>query len=108
MKKKNWKTKHSAPIWTAVVFALILVCVLYGLQNTSGAVNEAGRKSAEEAVRRAAVTCYALEGAYPESYSYLRDRYGVHVNEKYYDVHYSVFASNLMPEITVTERQVSG
>ena len=104
MKKRNWK-KHSAGLcWTAAVFVLVLACVLLGLKNTGGAVGETGRKNAEEAVRRAAVTCYALEGAYPESYDYLRTHYGVRVNEKRYAVHYNIFASNLMPDITVTER----
>ena len=104
MKRRNWKKRDAALWWTAGVFALLFACVLLGLRNTSGTVGDAGRKNAEEAVRRAAVTCYALEGSYPESYDYLRAHYGVRVNDSRYDVHYSVFASNLMPDITVTER----
>ena len=104
MRSRNWKKHDAAPWWTAGVFALLFACVLLGLRNTSGTVGDTGRRNAEEAVRRAAVTCYALEGSYPESYDYLRERYGVRVNENRYDVHYSVFASNLMPDITVTER----
>lgn len=90
--------------WTVAAFVLVLSLVLYGLQNTDGSVDASGRKSAEEAVRRAAVTCYALEGSYPESYEYLKEHYGVRVSEKRYTVHYNVFASNLMPEVTITEK----
>ncbi len=105
MRKKRWK-KHGAGLgWTAAVFALVFSLVLFGLRDTGGAVDESGLREAEQAVRRAAVTCYALEGAYPESYDYLKNHYGVRINESRYAVHYSVFASNLMPDITVTKRE---
>lgn len=55
----------------------------------------------EQAVRRSAVACYAAEGAYPPDLDYLREHYGLQVNEKRYLVDYTVFAENLMPEITV-------
>ena len=104
MKKKVWKKHGTGPLWTVGVFALVVALVLIGLRNMSGSVDSSGLKNAEDAVRRAAVTCYALEGAYPESYEYMQEHYGLHINEKRYDVHYNVFASNIMPEITVTKR----
>lgn len=103
MKKKKGDPAGSF-WWTFAVFALLCSLVVYGLQNTGGSVETSGRKGAEEAVRRAAVTCYALEGSYPESYEYLKRNYGVRVSEKRYAVHYNIFASNLMPDITVTEK----
>ena len=85
-------------------FALTLFFVLTGLNEAESSVRANGLRGAEEAVQRAAVTCYALEGAYPESYGYLKEHYAVNVNEKSYLVSYTIFASNLMPDITVTER----
>ncbi len=85
------------------VFVLALAVFLAGLGNTGEAVRGNGRRVAEEAVRRAAVTCYALEGAYPESYAYLKEHYGLAINESLYHVDYTIFASNLMPDITVVE-----
>ncbi len=55
----------------------------------------------EENVRRAAVQCYALEGAYPQSFDYLAERYGVAVDESRCRVDYIYIGSNLMPDITV-------
>ena len=55
----------------------------------------------EQAVRRSAVACYAAEGSYPPDLDHLREHYGLQVNEKRYLVDYTVFAENLMPEITV-------
>lgn len=85
-------------------FALLLAAVLFGLRNAGEALDAHGQRLAEEAVRRAAVSCYALEGAYPENYAYLREHYGLQINEELYGVGYTVFASNLMPDISVVKR----
>lgn len=55
----------------------------------------------EQSIRRGAVQCYALEGAYPEDISYLEQRYGVAYDSELYYVDYTYLASNLMPDITV-------
>lgn len=71
----------------------------------TGAVGgRAGRESlalAEESVRRAALQCYALEGAYPQSVDYLEERYGVAVDPERFRIDYFYVGSNLMPEIHV-------
>lgn len=96
-------------VWAALAaFVLALSVFLVGLGNTNRAVRGNGRRLAEEAIRRAAVTCYALEGAYPESYAYLKEHYGLAINEGLYHVEYSIFAANLMPDITVVELSADG
>lgn len=55
----------------------------------------------EEAVMRAAVECYALEGFYPPQLCYLSERYGVAIDEERYFVDYIFTGSNLMPDIAV-------
>ena len=55
----------------------------------------------EQAVRRCAVQCYAIEGRYPPSVEYLEENYAVQINRKKYNVFYDGFASNVMPEITI-------
>ena len=47
------------------------------------------------------VACYSSEGIYPPNLDYLKERYGVQVDETRYTVMYDVFADNLMPDITV-------
>ena len=53
------------------------------------------------AVLRSAVSCYAFEGTYPESLSYLKEHYGVTWNEDKYVVDYETIGANLMPSVTV-------
>ena len=54
------------------------------------------------AISRGIVTCYAVEGKYPPSLSYLYDNYGISVDESRYAVFYDVIAANLMPSVQVT------
>ena len=63
-----------------------------------------GKQQLEEAVRRTVVTCYSVDGFYPPSIQYMQDHYGLQYDSKKYTIRYEVFASNLMPEITVLEK----
>ena len=68
------------------------------------------RKSPEERreeVLDAAVQCYALEGAYPQSLSYLEENYGVQVNHSRFIVSYEAYASNQLPAVAVLEKQTA-
>ena len=58
----------------------------------------------EEALRRAAVACYAAEGVYPPNLAYMQERYGVQIDSKRYAVSYVNIADNLMPDITILEK----
>lgn len=58
----------------------------------------------EEAIRRSVVTYYATEGVYPPDFAYVKEKYGILVDESRYVVVYDAFAENLMPDITVLER----
>ena len=84
---------------------LMIVLLLSGVAASASMMDdnsqERALRIAEDAVRRAAVTCYAVEGCYPESYEYLCKNYNVNVDPDKYIVYYSVFASNIMPSISV-------
>ena len=85
----------------------VLVALPLALFLITGALgNRAGRESlslAEQSIRRAAVQCYALEGAYPRDLSDLEERYGVSVGRERYFVDYRYVASNLMPDRLCTK-----
>jgi hypothetical protein len=55
----------------------------------------------ENAIKNAAVSCYAIEGSYPPSIAYLVENYGIQIDTNRFTVKYELFASNLMPDITV-------
>lgn len=97
--------------WSALpgVLAKILLvlaaaaCFAGALTNLDRGRSEAGRHQLEDALRRAAVACYATEGIYPPRLDYLTEHYGIQVDEDRYAVFYDIFAENLMPDITVVE-----
>ena len=92
---------------SVAVFALLIgagIALFGAVGRKSG---EAETQLVRDAVRRAVVTCYAVEGAYPATLDYLKDNYGLIYDEENYFVFYDTFASNILPDIRVTEKGAS-
>ena len=85
--------------------AAVLLCFARGITRLEQDRQAEGKRQLEEALRRTAAACYASEGFYPPSVDYMRQNYGLQYNEEEYVVRYEIFASNLMPDITVLEKQ---
>ena len=101
MKRGN---KLGAALLLPAVLVMLLV-FLSALNNLSDGQRSEGRQQLEDAVRRGAVACYAAEGIYPPNLEYLEEHYGIQVDRERYTVVYEVFASNLMPDVTVLENE---
>lgn len=86
-----------------VAAAAALLCFAMAVNNLDGGRAEEDRRQLEESLRRSCVACYAAEGVYPPTLSYLEEHYGLQIDEERYTVYYSAFAENLMPDITVLE-----
>lgn len=91
--------RRVAPV--LVLLVLIPLALLFASRFLGGRADTETLELTEQAVRRAAVQCYALEGFYPSSLDYLKDHYGVTVDEDRCFVAYQYVAANLMPDITV-------
>ena len=103
------KAGKNHPGWLHVLlpvlaFSLLLGLFGYGLQSVSALTESERLRTTKEAVVRAAVHCYASEGMYPQSLSYLEEHYGLTVDTQDFVVDYRCFASNIMPDITVIPR----
>lgn len=90
---------------TLLVFALVLAGGMAALGHIERLTGEAETEMVREAVRMAALTCYAVEGYYPQKLSYLKENYGLAYDEDAYFVTYYAFASNIIPEIFVMEER---
>lgn len=90
---------HFVPLVTLLVLIPLILLYVSGLLGSKTSAENLRMQA--ESIRRAAVECYALEGYYPPSLSYLTERYGVSVDTGRYFVDYQYVASNLMPDITV-------
>ena len=90
-----------------IAIILLMILLLCGVWLLVGRVDTAQSGAQTQfvydAVRNAALTCYAVEGAYPENVEYLRENYGLAYDQSRYMVSYDAFAVNQVPTIFVTE-----
>ena len=86
-----------------VIAAAALLMFAAALSSLDRGRAEEDMRQLEETLRRSCVACYAAEGAYPPDVDYLKEHYGLQIDERRYTVRYMAFAENLMPDITVLE-----
>ena len=82
---------------------LVLAAAVLLVNRIDTAQDAAETDIVRDAVKNAALTCYAVEGAYPDSVDYLREHYHLAYDEERYMITYDAFASNMIPDIWVTE-----
>lgn len=99
-RKMDWKFVTSC-IGAAAAFGIVVGIFLNGVTSLLHRAETEGAETLRQGITRACVQCYAIEGRYPPSVAYLEERYGIQIDEERYNVFYSGFASNLMPDITV-------
>lgn len=85
-----------------IAAVLILAVLLTGRISSVHTKKEAAM--VKDAIRKATLTCYAVEGAYPDDMEYLREHYHLAYDEERFLVTYNAFASNRFPDIYVVER----
>jgi hypothetical protein len=88
-------------IITSLALALVILLSVALLNQAGKRVGAEQLTTLENALRRASVTCYALEGRYPATLEYLAENYGVVIDEERFIVSYSTFGRNIMPDIEV-------
>ena len=95
MSKKDWLAFAVFAVLVAIAFAIV------------GGLDQTGENEetllVRNAVKRAAVSCYATEGFSPGELDYLCNNYGLSYDSSRYAVFYDSFASNLMPSIRVVK-----
>ena len=86
-----------------IIFVLIFAVFLGGVQSTAKSEEEEALRAVNESISRAVLSCYSIEGRYPATFDYLKENYGLSVDESRYVVFYQIYASNIMPDIDVLE-----
>ncbi len=86
-------------------FILMLLLLFWGVNSVTKAAAQKEQESLQNAVIQSAVHCYSVEGAYPDSITYLKKYYGITWNEKKYKVSYEVIAKNIRPQVKVISLQ---
>ncbi len=97
------KKKIPVKVIAALAVLILLTVLLMGYISQKSA--ESARQIVYDAVRRAALTCFATEGVYPPDLAYLRAHYGLSYDEASYTVRYDSWAENQLPDISVEGRR---
>ena len=87
-----------------LVLALVIAGFSLGISRLETGHHQQDKALLEEVLHRTAVACFASEGFYPPDLDFLLSYSGVRYDPDRYFVRYEIFASNLMPDITVIEK----
>lgn len=99
-RQRRWKW----PVLSCGLFVLVLVLFQTMLGDFSRSTRQRQRQALETALNRCIVSCYALEGRYPESLDYLQKNYPFTYDQDRFYIDYRLLADNILPEVTILER----
>ncbi len=91
-------------VMAILIFVALIIAFVLLINSITGKGNGREMEIVRDAVKNAALTCYAVEGMYPDDLEYLREHYNLAYNEDRYIVYYEPLASNVIPSIKVVER----
>lgn len=93
--------KYAAAVLLVLLTAAAAADIGHAVLQVNEEKKQEDRIRLEEALVNAAVACYAIEGAYPDSAEYLIVRCGIQYNSDRFEIKYEYLGSNLLPDITV-------
>ncbi len=91
--------------FSILFFIAVIGIFLYGIATVSSGTAEDERRILDEAIHKDIVHCYAVEGMYPPSLSYMEEHYGLTYDHDKFLVDYETVGSNIMPNVSIIERR---
>lgn len=82
-------------------FVLFLILILFGFSNINKSTENLDIDRMKNSLDTALITCYSVEGRYPESVQYLRKNYGFTYDKNSYFITYDWQGDNVYPNIYV-------
>ena len=107
MNKRVFEKGVISSLVSALGPVIVILAVILILMFALGQAEESGRSESlrmlEEAIFRAAIHSYAVNGYFPESLEDLTANYGIFIDRSRFVVHYEVVGINLFPNIVVLD-----
>jgi hypothetical protein len=101
------KSVGGVKIFLFIIVAIAVLILIWYAASSLGNSNDAeNQKISKEAIVRATVQCYSLEGRYPQSLEYLEANYGLTLDRKKYVYYYQSIGTNMMPDIRLFPKGV--
>lgn len=105
LKIKNHSDWKQEILFPGIIFLVVISALLAGGIYFEYFSNMQNIELLRQSARKAVVQCYTIEGEYPRNVDYLEQNYGLQYNHEKYFIDYELFASNVMPNIDVFERE---
>ncbi len=106
--KKNKSIADFGILISVVLFLGIVMYFFTTLNNMSEGIDSQQKEALHNAIDNAVVSCYAVEGCYPESVEYLEEHYGLTFDHDKFHVEYSSFGANVRPAVNVVVLEAGG
>lgn len=103
--KKNKKIPFKGIVLSTIIFIIAFFSFSKGFNSISNDVKQKEIELLERAINNAVVNCYAAEGYYPSDLDYIKQVYGVVVDEDKFFVNYEVLGANIRPYINIIYKQ---
>jgi len=102
--KNKKKYNKLGNIFSLAVFFSFLIFFYISINNLSQSNEYEALEITQRAISRAAIQFYAIEGRFPPTLEYLKERFNLQLDTERFIIQYHAFASNIMPEIVVILR----
>ncbi len=104
---KRFSINSAAFIIPCAIFAAAIIWLVVTLSNASRSTDRQELAAVRSTIEKGITMCYAIEGVYPPDLKHLEENYSISYNKDKYIVHYSCFADNIRPTVSVLERGAS-
>lgn len=84
---------------------VILMVTVYAFNSTSSYSSKEDLQRISETISQLSLKCYSIEGKYPKDINYLKEHYGLLLNDEEYQVIYYYEGENLEPQIEVFKKE---
>ena len=91
--------------FSVLFFVVIIAIFLVGISFIASTSSKDQKDILTDAVSKDIIHCYAIEGYYPPSLSYIEDHYGLTYDKDKYLVDYVPVGDNIMPSVTILEKK---
>ena len=88
-----------------LVVAIFIIICLHTFNSVSFYSSNEDLQRITDAVNHLSLKCYSIEGKYPKTIEYLKENYGLLVNEDDYQVIYYYQGDNLQPRVEVFKKE---
>ena len=98
---KKRKSAYTGMLISILIFLAVLGLFIFAIGKTNSQSSEYETEVLTEAINDSLTSCYVTEGRYPDSFEYLKDKYGLTYDSSRFRVDYIVYGSNMRPQVTI-------